>query len=137
METATKGGETTMAKTVQKSATVKTAYGQELDTPIDFTYDYVELAESDAIPSDEVPTETEILSYVNMKRNASARSTAQAKALSAAGIQKPTNEDPKTALFNMVKLLMTAQKLNQETAEQIARGVLNTPADVVIGVVRV
>jgi hypothetical protein len=126
-----------MAKTVNKTATVKTAYGQELAEPIDFAYDFIELDESDAIPADDVPSPKEILGYVNMKRNASARSTAQARALSAAGVEKPTNENPKTALFNMVRLLITAQKLEQSVAEQIARGVLNTPPGVVIGAVRV
>ncbi len=111
-------------KTQNKAARVETAYGQTLATPISFTYTYEELEKLDSIPANEMPDADDLRSFVNQKRNAAARSKAQNEALTAAGIQKPTLEDPTTRLATMVKVLIAAGN-TQEQAEQIAKSVLN------------
>jgi hypothetical protein len=112
-----------MPKTVTKKARVETAYGRQLDSPIDFSYVYEELIDGDSIPAAEVLEPKDMRSFVNAKRNASARSTAQNKALSDAGIEKPTLEDPAVRLAGMVKIFI-ANGENPTTAEQMARQAL-------------
>lgn len=112
-----------MPKTVTKTATVNTAYGQTLSEPIQFSYQFDELVKGDPIPADEQPDESDIRAYVNQKRNAAARSSAQNAALSEAGIQKPTLEDADVRLKTMVKVLVAAGN-SAEEAEKIARGAL-------------
>jgi hypothetical protein len=112
-----------MAKTISKSAKVETAYGQTLAEPVSFNYTYEELQKGDAIPTDEQPDAADLLTYVNQKRNAAARSKAQNDALTNAGIVKPTLEDPAVRLATMVKVLVAAGN-SKETAEQIAKSAL-------------
>lgn len=112
-----------MPKTVNKSAKVETAYGQTLAEPVTFSYSYEELVKGDEIPADEQPDADDLRSYVNQKRNATARSKAQNDALTAAGISKPTLEDPNVQLSTMVKVLVAAGKSAQE-ADTIARATL-------------
>lgn len=112
-----------MAKEVQKSARVETAYGQTLAEPITFSYSYDELVKGETIPHDEMPDADDLRSYVNQKRNAKARSEAQNKALTDAGINKPTLESPEVRLATMVKVLVAAGNDKAE-AERIARGAL-------------
>lgn len=112
-----------MPKTVNKSARVETAYGQTLAEPITFSYEYEELAKGESIPADEQPDAEDLRSYVNQKRNAKARSEAQNKALTDAGINKPTLESPEVRLATMVKVLVAAGNAKDE-AERIARGAL-------------
>jgi hypothetical protein len=115
--------ETDMAKTVTKTARVETAYGQTLPEAIDFSYQFEKLAKGDAIPTDETPDASDILNFVNAKRNASARSKAQNEALDAADVKKPTLEDPDVRLKTMVKVLVAAGNTTEQ-AEQIARQAL-------------
>lgn len=112
-----------MAKTVDKRATVETAYGQTLAEPVKFAYSYVELEKGDEIPADEMPGADDIRSYVNQKRNAAARSKAQNDALTNAGIVKPTLEDAAVRFATMVKVLKAAGN-TQDQAEQMAHQVL-------------
>jgi hypothetical protein len=112
-----------MPKTQTKRARVETAYGQTLAEPVEFDYSYEELVKGDEIPAREMPDADDLRSFVNQKRNAAARSKAQNEALTAAGIQKPTLEDPDTRLRTMVKVLVAAGN-TPEQAEQIARGAL-------------
>jgi hypothetical protein len=106
-------------KTTSKSATIETAFGQALPEPLKFSYSFVELEKGDAVPDDEVLTEKDIRNVQNAKRNASARASATTKALEAAGIQKPTLEDPNVQFATMVKVLVAAGN-TVEQAEQIA-----------------
>ena len=110
-------------KEINKSARVETAYGNTLAEPITFSYTYAELQKGDEIPAAEMPDADDIRSFVNQKRNAKARSAAQNEALSAAGIQKPTLEDPEVQLKTMVKVLVAAGN-TEEVAEQQARTML-------------
>jgi len=112
-----------MAKPIEKTATVETAYGQTLAEPIRFSYSYEELQKGDTIPSDEMPDADDLRSYVNQKRNAAARSKAQNAALDNAGIKKPTLDDPSVQFATMVKVLVASGK-TAEQAEQIAKTAL-------------
>lgn len=112
-----------MPKNVTKTARVETAYGQTLAEPVSFIYEYDELTKNDAIPASEQPDADDLRSFVNQKRNAGARSKAQNEALTAAGIAKPTLEDPDVRLRTMVRVLVAAGN-SEATAEQIARGAL-------------
>lgn len=112
-----------MAKIVKKSAEVKTFNGQTLPEAIPFDYEYEELQKGDEIPAKEQPDEDDLRTYVNTKRNSAARAKAQNEALNAAGIQKPTLEDPDFRLKQMVKIL-TASGMDEATAETTARGAL-------------
>lgn len=108
---------------VQNQAEVKTANGQPLPKPIKFPYEFEKLLKGDTIPADEVPDDDDILTYVNTKRNSAARAKAQAEALAAAGIAKPTLEDPDFRLRQMIKILV-ANNMDEETAEKSARAAL-------------
>jgi hypothetical protein len=112
-----------MSKTVEKRATVETAYGQTLAEPVKFSYSFVELEKGDEIPATEMPDSDDLRSFVNQKRNAKARSAAQNEALSNAGIVKPTLEDADVRFATMVKVLKAAGN-TQEQAEQMAHQVL-------------
>jgi hypothetical protein len=110
-------------KTIPKTATVEKAYGVDLAEPIKFSYSYDELEKTDEIPAKEMPDADDLRSFVNQRRNAAARSKAQNEALTAAGITKPTLEDPAEQFKQMVRVLVAAGK-SQEVAEQIAKNAL-------------
>jgi hypothetical protein len=110
-------------KEVTKRATVETAYGETLANPVKFSYTFNELERGDEIPTDKMPDADAIRSFVNQRENAAARSKAQNEALSAAGIQKPTLEDPAVQLATIVKALKASGK-SQEQAEQMAKSLL-------------
>lgn len=110
-------------KTVTKTAQVSKAYGETLDTPLDFSYDYEELQKGDEIPASEVPDDEDIRSLVNAKRNAKARAKAQNEALSNAGVQKPTLENEEFRLKQMVKILQ-ASGMDEATATSTAKATL-------------
>lgn len=112
-----------MSDTQTKRATIETAYGQTLAVPVKFSYSYDELGKDDEIPADEIPSAEDLKSYVNQKRAAKARAGAQAEALKAAGIEKPTLEDPKVRLAGMIKILKAAGNSDSQ-AEQMARQML-------------
>jgi len=109
-----------MPEIVQNVAEVKTFNGAPLPKPIKFPYEFEKLLKGDTIPADEVPDADDLLTYVNTKRNSAARAKAQNEALTAAGIQKPTLEDPDFRLRQMIKIL-EANGMDSETAEKSAR----------------
>lgn len=117
-------GHSTMGM-VEKTSEVAKAYGQDLDTPIKFSYKYEELEKYEDIPEKELPDNDEVLTMVNARRNASARAAAQTKALSDAGINKPTLDDPKVQFTNIAKSLEAAGKSRDE-ARQTANALLGT-----------
>lgn len=114
-----------MSKHIVKTAEAGTAYGQTLAEPIKFSYEYDELEKNDEIPAKEMPDADDLRSFVNQKRNASARSKAQNDAFTAAGIVKPTLEDPAVQVATMAKVLLTAKTAKtQEEAEAMAKQIL-------------
>ena len=112
-----------MSKTVEKTATVETAFGQKLDNPIEFDYSYVELASGDEIPAKEMPDADDLISFVNQARNAKARSSAQAEAFKLHKIIKPDLTNADFRLASMVKILVKAGN-SEAQATQIAKSAL-------------
>lgn len=128
-----------MAKTVNKTATAESAFGESLATPVSFGYDYVALESLSEVPDgtyvdadgnkaydankDERPSEKQILNLVNSLRNATARNRAQAKAFEAAGIKAPSVDPAESRRRTLVKTLV-AEGATQEIAEQMADAML-------------
>lgn len=112
-----------MSKTIEKTAKVETYFGNPVVPPVKFDYAYFELEDTDEIPADEMPKHEDLISFVNQKRNAAARSTAQNKALTAEGIGKPTAADPAFRLATMIKMLV-ANGEDEATATQQAKALL-------------
>lgn len=112
-----------MSKVQEKRAAVETYFGQPVVPAVKFEYTYVELGKGDEIPADEMPDAEDLLSFVNQKRNAKARSAAQAEAMDAAGWKKPTLESADVRFAQMVKILKAAGN-TQDQAEQMAHQVL-------------
>jgi hypothetical protein len=115
-----------MPKTANKTATITKAFGEDLRTPLDFSYSYEELETGDEIPAKEVPDADDLLTFVNQRRNASARAAEQNKALKAAGYEpKPLEENQAAQIRMMVKALMAADKNRTEAdATQVAKTAL-------------
>ena len=110
---------------ITKTATVGSAFGNEIE-PIKFTFDYEELSAVADIPEDEKLDDKAVLTFVNARRNASARAKAQLEALKAAGYEAPSTSvasDPEARVKAMVKLLMLNGE-TEEAATQMARSVL-------------
>ena len=125
-----------MAKQVEKTARVSQVAGKtiaELTAGreggalqyVEFDYTFNELEKGDSIPEDEYPDADDILSLVNAKRNASARSKQQTKALDAENIETPSMsvKTPEGALANIVRSLV-AQGRSKEEAEVAAKALL-------------
>lgn len=119
-------------ETVSKNASVSTVAGKTIAEltggrlqDVKFSYSFPQLAKGDTIPDDERPDEDEILSLVNAKRNAAARSKAQNKALEAENIEVPSLsvKTPEGALANIVRSLV-AQGRTKEQAEAAAKALL-------------
>lgn len=112
-------------KTETFKGEVGSAYGETLPKAIPFqgSYDafesYVEVETAKELPSND-----EVVAFVNAKRKANARSKATTAALDAAGITKPDPNSPEVLKANMVKNLMKMKNLDEATATQIVNGLL-------------
>lgn len=105
-------------KSVTKSATITTAFGETLDKPLKFDYTYEEFEEGDKLPRE--MTAEEIRDFFTNKAIASARAAAQAQTLKDNNIvPKPLAENPALIYRNMVKNLIAANK-SQKDAEALA-----------------
>ena len=95
-------------KSEKFSGVMENAYGKKLDTAISFegTYDALETY-SEAKEKNELPTEQEVVDFLNTKRKANARQKSMQAALDAAGIIKPTLEnDDQLRLKKMYDVLI-------------------------------
>ena len=96
-------------KTETFSGTTSTAYGEPLDKPLPVvgTYEAFE-NKAEIIAANEMPSDDELVAFVNNKRKANARAKATQVALDKAGIAKPDPNSPevlrKTAIATLVKL---------------------------------
>lgn len=84
--------------------TVESAYGSQLPTPVSFNGSF-EAFESYAElqTANELPSNDEVLSFVNAKRKNNARQKSMTEALEAAGISKPDPNDPAVVKAVMLK----------------------------------
>jgi hypothetical protein len=112
-------------KTVQNHATVRTAFGQELDKEIKFTYEAEIYEKFEEIPADKLPDNEAILSLVNQRVVAAARAAKTSELLTEAGITKPTLEDPKVQFATMVKTLIASGR-GREEADALAKQLLGS-----------
>lgn len=121
-----------MPKTVAKNASVSQVAGKTLAELtagkleiLKFGYDFEELQKGEAIPEDEKLDDDEIMSVVNAKRNAKARSKAQQAILDENNVEVPSMsvKTPEGALANIIRSLI-AQGRSREEAETAAKTLL-------------
>jgi len=112
-------------KTETFKGEVSSAYGETLPSPIAFSGTY-EAFESyqDVQAANELPSNDEIVSFVNAKRKANARAKATTAALEAAGISKPDPNSPEVLKANMVRNLIKLKGLTEAEATQIVAGLM-------------
>jgi 2,4-dienoyl-CoA reductase-like NADH-dependent reductase (Old Yellow Enzyme family) len=97
---------------------VGVAYGEKLSKPIEFSYsvdqfeNYGELESAKAIPSND-----DVVGFVNDTRKINERAKAMTKALEAAGYSKPDPNDPIVAANTMIRNL---EKMENMPANQKA-----------------
>lgn len=104
---------------------VASAYGEVLPKAIPFSGSFDAFESYDEVKSaNELPSNDEVLGFVNAKRKANARSKATIAALEAAGISKPDPNSPEVLKSNMIKNLMKMKSLDEATATQIVNGLL-------------
>lgn len=112
-------------KEVVFKGSMTSAYGKDLEKAIAFSGSFKAYESiSEVRDAKEDLTDEEIVTVVNNRRKASAVQASRNSALEAAGIQKPTNEDPAVALSNMVKILV-AQGKSQDEALTLAKTILS------------
>jgi hypothetical protein len=126
IEAATSETEIDTMKTEKVSGNIETAYGQTLKTPVKYegVADLYETPDEVRAAND-WPSNDEIVSFVNRNRVQNQRAKLMKSALDAAGILKPTLEDPREQFKQMVKILTTAGK-DEATAKTIANTTLGT-----------
>src|SRR5574339_287700 len=121
-----------MSKTVKKNANVSQVAGKTLAEltggkleKLSFDFEYEEIQKGEDIPQDEMPDADEILSFVNAKRSASARSKAQQKVLDDNNVEVASMsvKTPEGAFANIVRSLV-AQGRTREDAEAAAKTLL-------------
>ena len=108
------------------SGTMENAYGKPLKTAVKYSgpVDLYETPE-EVKSANDWPSNDEIVKSVNEARKANQRQKLMKSALDAAGIQKPTLEDPEVQFSSMLKILIAAGK-DEATAKQIANATLGT-----------
>jgi hypothetical protein len=117
-------GEETM-KTETFKGEVASAYGETLPKAIAFSGTFEAFENYDeVVKANEIPSNDDVVGFVNAKRKANARAKATTAALEAAGISKPDPNSPEVLKSNMVKNLMKMKNLDEATATQIVNGLL-------------
>lgn len=102
-------------KSEKFSGKMENAYGKVLPSAISFsgTFEAFENVE-EVRTANEFPDDAEIVSWANGKRKASERQKSMNAALEAAGISKPTLEDPQVQLATIVKALRASGRSEEE-----------------------
>ena len=112
-------------KTVEFDGTIENAFGLALETAVPYEGTYVHILDNASIPSDEQPSAEDILALVNNRRKANARQSAMNKALSDAGIEKPTLKDSvDLQIATLVKALVASGKYDKDGATKQAKAML-------------
>lgn len=111
-------------KSESYKGTIESAYGSPLPEAIKFSgsFDAFESYEEVATAND-LPKNSEILDFVNNKRKANARQKSMQDALTAAGINKPTLEDPQVQLKTIIKALVASGR-SEDEATKVAEATL-------------
>jgi len=111
-------------KTEKFSGTIESAYGSTLPAAVKFdgTFEAYENYD-EASKAQDLPSRDEQLALINNKRKANARQKSMQAALDAAGVSKPTLDDPQVQLKTIIKALVASGK-DEATATQIAEATL-------------
>lgn len=111
-------------KTEKFNGTMENAFGSPLPTPIKFSGDFESFETVDEVKAaNEAPDDKEVVAWANAKRKASARQKSMNAALEAAGISKPTLEDPQVQLATIIKALRASGR-DEESAIALAETTL-------------
>jgi hypothetical protein len=104
--------------------TIESAYGQPLPSALTFSGSYNAYESYDeAKDAQDLPSREEQLAFINNKRKANERQKAMQATLDAAGISKPTLDDPQVQLRTIIKALVASGR-DEATATQIAETTL-------------
>jgi hypothetical protein len=110
--------ETAYGKAI-KDYELKDANGNALtEIAVSAAYDKYQTFEE--IPAKELPDNKEVLNYVNAKNKAKERASATTKALTDAGVTKPTLETSAEMRFNTIYKALLAGKIPDAEAKQQA-----------------
>src|SRR5262245_15861989 len=103
-------------KTEKFSGTIESAYGKPVSPALKFEGEYNAFENKEEVASkNELPSDDELVAFVNNKRKANARQKAMQAALDAAGYEKPTLEtDPQLQLRTLYKVFTAAGKSDAE-----------------------
>lgn len=83
---------------------VASAYGNQLPTAVKFEGEYQAFENYDELKTaNELPSNDEVLQFVNAKRKNNARQKSMTDALEAAGISKPDPNDPTVVAARMLR----------------------------------
>jgi|SRR3970282_955743 len=108
-------------KTETFSFTIEKAFGNVLEKPLTVAAEYDAFETYAEVPASELPSEKEIVQFLNAKAKASARAAATTKALTDAGVEKPTLENSEELRFNTIVKALVAGGLSKDAAEQQAK----------------
>lgn len=116
-------------KTETYKGTIESAYGSPLATALRFEGSFEAYADFDEmVTAQDGLSRDEQVAAVNNKRKANARQKSMQAALDAAGISKPTLEDPQVQLKTIIKALVASGRSDAE-ATQIAESTLGVKLD--------
>ena len=113
-------------KKVEESSAAENAYGKKLDTPVkySFSFDAYETIEEIKTAND-MPKDSEIVSFRNNQRKANARQQSLQAALDAAGIVRPTLENDEQLRLRKMYDIFVANGSSHEEARASASAALN------------
>jgi hypothetical protein len=102
-------------KTETFKGTIESAYGRTLPNKLTFSGEFEAYETVDELKAaNKYPSDDDIVSFVNAKEKANARQKAMTETLSAAGIEKPTMDDPQVQLATIIKALRASGRSEDE-----------------------
>jgi hypothetical protein len=111
-------------KTETFKGTIESAYGRTLPNKLTFSGEFEAYETVDELrAANKYPSDDDIVSFVNAKEKSNARQKAMNETLNAAGIEKPTMDDPQVQLATIIKALRASGR-SEEEAISLAEGTL-------------
>ena len=102
-------------KTEKFSGKMENAFGKVLPSAISFAGEFQAFENVEEVRSaNEYPSDSDVVAWANAKRKASERQKSMNAALEAAGIAKPTLEDPQVQLATIIKALRASGRSEDE-----------------------
>lgn len=100
--------------------TVKSAYGQDVNIPVTFTYDEYDGKEADFDTATEAVGKAEVVDLINARNKSNARSAAIAKAT------LPYKPDPNSATETRKRMIADAMRGNKKLTEEQATALVDS-----------